>query len=108
MSEETIYCELCWTNPGHAHCGDLPICSQCIAEFTITHHLVYWDKHPYETLDGQRMSDVAAKDRGEFPRFNPRNSEQLSLARSAILVGARQSILGSILTPYLDHPWRPA
>ncbi len=88
MPEETIYCEMCWTNPGHAHIRDLPICSQCIEEFKITRRLVYLDKHPYETLDGQRMTDAEAMDSGEFPFFNPRNSEQLSLALSATLVGA--------------------
>ncbi len=88
MPEETIYCEMCWTNPGHAHIGDLPICSQCIEEFKFTRRLVYLDKHPYETLDGPRMTDAEAMDSGEFPLFNPRNSEQLSFARSATLVGA--------------------
>ncbi|RNL55192.1 hypothetical protein [Arthrobacter oryzae] len=90
MPEETIYCEMCWTNPGHAHIGDLPICSQCIEEFKLAdlHRLVYLDKEPYETLDGPRMTDAEAMDSGEFPLFNPRSSEQLSLARSFTLVGA--------------------
>ena len=88
MSEETIYCELCWTNPGHAHIRDLPICSQCIEDFKITglSRLVYLDKQPYETPDGQRMTE--AKDSCETALSNPRNSEELSLARSATLVGA--------------------
>lgn len=88
MPEETIYCEVCWTNPGHAHIRDLTICSSCVEEFKMIglHRLVYLDKEPYETLDGQRMTE--AKDSGEPALFNPRNSEQLSLARSASLVGA--------------------
>lgn len=88
MSEATIYCEVCWTNPGHAHVGDVPVCSQCIEEFELTRGLVYLDKRPYETLDGQRMPDAETMDSGEIPRFNPRHSEQLSLAQSATLVGA--------------------
>lgn len=88
MSEATIYCEVCWTNPAHAHIEDLPACSQCIEEFQLTHGLVYLDERPYETLDGERMPDAETMDSGEIPRFNPRHSEQLSLAQSATLVGA--------------------
>lgn len=88
MSEETIYCQVCWTNPGHAHIEDAPVCWQCIEEFELTRNLAYLDTHPYQTLDGQRMPDAEAMNNGEIPRFNPRNSEQLSLARSATLVGA--------------------
>ena len=88
MSEATIYCEVCWTNPGHAHIGDVPVCSQCIEEFELTSGLVYFDKLPYETLNGQRIPDAETMGSGEIPRFNPRHSEQLSLARSATLVGA--------------------
>lgn len=74
LPEETIYCEMCWTNPGHAHIRDLPICSQCIGEFKITRRLVSLDKHPYEPLDEQHMTDAEAKDSGEFLRFNPPNT----------------------------------
>jgi hypothetical protein len=91
MPEETIYCDICWTNPNHARIRDLPICSSCIEEFNMTglHRLVYSDKEPYETLDGQRMTEAEAKDRSEPTLFNPRNSEQLSLAAEfAALVGA--------------------
>lgn len=83
MPEETIYCEMCWTNPGHAYVRDLPVCSQGIEEFQITGQLVYLDQHPYETPDGQRMTAAAAHS-GDCALFNPRNSEQLS----ATLVGA--------------------
>jgi hypothetical protein len=86
MPEETIYCEMCWTNPAHAHIRDLPICSQCIEEFRFTRDLVYLDKQPYETLDGQRLSYADAGDR--VLHFNPRNSEELSITRSATLVTA--------------------
>ncbi len=90
MPEETIYCEVCWTNPGHAHIRDLPICSACIEEFNMTglHRLVYLDTEPYETPDGQRMTDAKATDSHEPILFTPRNSQQLFLARSATLVGA--------------------
>ncbi|MEO5779070.1 hypothetical protein [Arthrobacter oryzae] len=86
MTEETIYCEMCWTNPGHAHVRDLPLCSQCIEEFKFTVNLEYLDEQPFEAPDGQRTTE--AKDSGEFALFNPRNSEQLALARSKTLVGA--------------------
>ena len=88
MSEATIYCEVCWTNPGHAHAGDVPVCSRCIEEFSLTRGLVYLDKRPYETLDGQRMADAETLDGSEILFFNPRHSEQLSLIRSATFVGA--------------------
>lgn len=88
MPEETIYCEMCWTNPSHAHLRDLPICSQCIEEFKYSYGLVYLDKQPYETLDGKRMTEADAKGSGGFPCFTPRNSEQLASARSATPVGA--------------------
>lgn len=88
MPEETIYCEVCWTNPGHAHIRDLPICSTCVEEFNMTglQRLVYLDKEPYETPDGQRMTE--ATDSHEPALFAPRDSEQLVLARSSTLVGA--------------------
>lgn len=78
MPEVTIYCEMCWTNPGHAHIRDMPICSQCIDEFKFSRDLVYLDKQPYETLDGQRLTVADATDRDGFLHFNPRNSEELS------------------------------
>ncbi|MFE5708932.1 hypothetical protein [Rhodococcus koreensis] len=49
---------------------------------------MYLDEQPYETLDGQRMTEPAAKGSDGFPYFNPRNSEQLASARSATPVGA--------------------
>ena len=90
MLKETIYCEVCWTNPGHAHIRDLPICSSCIEELNMTglHRLVYLDTEPYETPDAQRMTDAEAKGSREPALFNPRNSEQLILARFATLVAA--------------------
>jgi hypothetical protein len=90
MLKDTIYCEVCWTNPGHAHIRDMPICSSCIEGFNMTglHRLVYLDREPYETLDGQRMTDAAAKDSLEPALFSPRDSEQLFLARFASLVAA--------------------
>ena len=88
MLEETIYCEVCWTNPGHAHLRDLPICSSCIEEFNMTglQRLVYLDNEPYETTDGQRLNEAEAKDSHEPALFNPRNSSQLAVARAADLV----------------------
>ncbi|MFF2318393.1 hypothetical protein ACFVTE_19265 [Arthrobacter sp. NPDC058097] len=82
MPEETIYCDVCWTNPGHANIRDLPICSSCIEELNMTglRRLVYSDSEPYETLHGQRMTEAEAKVSLEPALFNPRNSEQLSLA----------------------------
>jgi hypothetical protein len=90
MLKDTIYCEVCWTNPGHAHIRDMPLCSSCIEGFNMTglHRLVYLDREPYETLDGQRMTDAEAKDSLEPALFNPRDSEQLFLARFAGLVAA--------------------
>ncbi|MET3934287.1 hypothetical protein [Arthrobacter sp. OAP107] len=91
MPEETIYCDICWTNPNHAHIRGLPICSSCIEEFSMTglHRLVYSDREPYEALDGQRMTEAEAKDSREPALFNPRDSEQLSLAAQfAALVGS--------------------
>lgn len=90
MLKEAIYCDVCWLNPGHAHIRNLPICSSCIEEFNMIglHRLVYLDSEPYESTDGQRMSDAEAKDSGEPAIFNPRSSEQLFMARFASLVAA--------------------
>jgi hypothetical protein len=90
MHKETIYCEVCWTNPGNAHIRHVPICSPCIDEFNMTslHRLVYLDKEPYETLDGQRMTEAETEVSLEPALFNPRNSDQLFLARFATLVAA--------------------
>jgi hypothetical protein len=91
MPEETIYCDVCWVNPGHAHIRELPICSSCIEEFNMTglRRLVYLDTEPYETPAGQRLSDAEVEDTREPALFNPRNSEQLSLAAQfASLVAA--------------------
>ncbi|MFC9335451.1 hypothetical protein [Arthrobacter sp. NPDC057009] len=90
MLKETLYCDVCWTNPNHAHIRDLPICSSCIEEFNMTglHRLVYLDKEPYETPDGKRMTDAEAKESSEPALFTPRNSEELVAARFDALVAA--------------------
>lgn len=91
MPDETIYCDVCWINPGHAHIRDLPICSSCIEEFNMTglHRLVYLDGEPYETPDGKRLTDAEVRDSRQPALFSPRSSEQLSLAaRFATLMAA--------------------
>ncbi|MEC5201004.1 hypothetical protein RCH21_003260 [Arthrobacter sp. PL16] len=88
MFEETAYCEMCWTNSAHAHLRDMPICGQCIEEFDVARRLEYIDEQPYETLEGRRLTNAEELESGELPRFNPRNSEELSFARHASLVGA--------------------
>lgn len=90
MLKETIYCDVCWTNPGHAHLRDMPICSSCIEEFNMTglHRLVYLDAEPYETPAGRRMTEAEAKDSSEPALFTPRSSEQLFLDEFAALVAA--------------------
>lgn len=88
MPEETIYCEMCWTNPNHAHLRGMPICGQCVEEFNIMSGLKYLDIHPYENLDGQRMTEAEAMASSNFPHFSPRSSEELSVARLNILIGA--------------------
>lgn len=90
MLKESIYCDVCWTNPGHAHIRDLPICSSCIEEFNMVglHRLVYWDSEPYEAPDGQRMTHDEAQGTPGPALFVPRDSEELFLARFATLVAA--------------------